>query len=92
MHLVPSIGRNMLPMSPTIFREKGFRFFFFSREEKRRHVHVFCADGESKYWLEPHIELARNYGLSPHQLAKIEKIVEAHEDELINAWNFHFRN
>jgi len=27
-------------MSPTIFREKGLRFFFFSREEARLHVHV----------------------------------------------------
>jgi len=23
-------------MSPTVFRWKGFRFFFFSREEERR--------------------------------------------------------
>jgi len=78
-------------MSPTVFRDKGFRFFFFSREEERMHVHVHCADGEAKYWLEPAIELARNHGLSDQQLAKIERIVEAHENELINAWNFHFR-
>ena len=35
-------------MSPTIFREGGFRFFFFSREEPRLHVHVVCADGRLK--------------------------------------------
>jgi hypothetical protein len=40
-------------MSPTIFREAGFRFYFFSREEPRMHVHVQCADGEAKFWLEP---------------------------------------
>ena len=40
-------------MSPTIFQEKGFRFFFFSREEERRYVHVYCSDGEAKFWLEP---------------------------------------
>ncbi len=77
-------------MSPTIFRERGFRFFFFSLEEKRRHVHVHCADGEAKYWLEPGIELARNHGLSVQQLARIKEIVEEHENELINAWNSHF--
>ena len=27
-------------MSPTIFREGPFRFYFFSREETRMHVHV----------------------------------------------------
>jgi hypothetical protein len=25
------------------------------------HVHVVCADGEAKHWLEPDIELAKNY-------------------------------
>ena len=62
-------------MSPTIFREKGYRFFFFSREETRLHVHVYCADGEAKFWLEPEIELARNYLLSRLQLKQIEEII-----------------
>ena len=44
-----------LVMTPTIFREGGFRFYFFSREEPRMHVHVHCADGEAKFWLEPTI-------------------------------------
>ena len=56
------------------------------------HVHVHSSDGEAKYWLEPKIELARNYGLSDHQLAKIQSIVEEHENELITAWNSHFGN
>ena len=48
-------------MSPTVFREGPFRFFFFSREEDRPHVHVESADGEAKVWLDPQIELARRY-------------------------------
>ena len=32
------------------------------------HVHVSCADGEAKFWLEPDIALARNYRLSESQL------------------------
>ncbi len=51
-------------MSPTIFREAGFRFFFFSREESRMHVHVSHSDGEAKFWLEPQIELTNSIGLS----------------------------
>ncbi len=54
------------------------------------HVHVHCADGEAKYWLEPKVELARSHGLSAAQLARIRKIVEAHKDEFIDAWTFHF--
>lgn len=43
-------------MSPTVFNENGYRFFFFSREESRVHIHVISADGEAKFWLEPEIE------------------------------------
>ncbi|GAB6163566.1 DUF4160 domain-containing protein [Desulfothermus naphthae] len=73
-------------MSPTVFRQDGYRFFFFSREEPRMHIHVYCADGEAKFWLEPQIELARNYGLSRKQLKEIEKIIEEHNEEIKNAW------
>ncbi len=79
-------------MSPTVFHEKGFRFFFFSREEKRKHVHVHCSDGEAKFWLEPQIELAKNYKLSRIQLRNIEKMIEIHYEQLNNAWNKHFKN
>jgi hypothetical protein len=77
-------------MSPTVFREQGYRFFFFSREEQRMHVHVMSADGEAKFWLEPEIELAKNHRLSRKQLKQIESILEAHYDELIGAWRRHF--
>ena len=77
-------------MSPTIFREKGYRFFFFSREETRMHVHVYCGDGEAKFWLVPEIELSRNYCLTRLQLKQIEEIIEEHYDELTSAWQKHF--
>ena len=63
-------------MSPTLFTWKGYRFFFFSREETRPHVHVSCPDGEAKFWLEPGISLARNYRLSEAQVSKLKKVVE----------------
>jgi hypothetical protein len=79
-------------MSPTIYREGGYRFFFFSREEARPHVHIYSTDGEAKYWLEPNLELAKNYRLTKIQLKEIEKIIEAHYDEFKAAWNSHFGN
>jgi hypothetical protein len=42
------------------------------------HVHIYSADGEAKFWLEPQLELARNYRLSRTQLGEIEQIIEAH--------------
>ena len=77
-------------MSPTIFRERGFRFFFFSREESRMHVHVHCGQGEAKFWLEPQIELAQNYGLAAKDLAVIRQLIEGHEHEIRRAWQEHF--
>ncbi len=54
------------------------------------HVHVVCADGEVKYWLDPNIELAKSYGLSRSQLKEIERLIEEHRDELQSAWKKHF--
>ena len=28
---------------------------------QRKHIHVISSDGEAKFWLEPDIELAKNY-------------------------------
>lgn len=77
-------------MSPTIFRWKGYRLFFFSREEQRMHVHVFSADGEAKIWLEPEIEVAKNYGLSRKALAEALDVIRERSDEIQDAWNQHF--
>jgi len=77
-------------MSPTVFRESGFRFYFFSREEPRMHVHVQSADGEAKFWLEPTIELAHNYGLNERQLRSAQALIEAHADVIRSSWAKHF--
>ena len=77
-------------MSPTIFREGPFRFFFFSREEARVHVHVESPDGEAKFWLEPGIELARNYRLAENDLRRVRDLILEHEEEIRDAWHRHF--
>jgi hypothetical protein len=79
-------------LSPTIFKECGYRFFFFSLEEARMHVHVRSADGEAKFWLVPKVKLAKNYRYSQKQLRQIQGIVEVHRDELAAAWKRHFRD
>ena len=77
-------------MSPTVFREKGYRFFFFSREEPRMHVHVIPGDGEAKFWLTPELQLANSYRYNRRSLKEIELLIEAHYDELVSAWRHHF--
>lgn len=77
-------------MSPTVFKWKDYRFFFFSREERRTHVHAICPDGEAKFWLEPSVDLARNYGLSQAQVTELKKIVEEKRNDILDAWRKHF--
>ena len=77
-------------MSPTILREGPYRFYFFSREEPRMHVHVHGPRGEAKFWLEPNISLAVNSGLSTQQINVVLRVIEEHENEIRKAWKAHF--
>lgn len=77
-------------MSPTVFVYKKYRFFFFSREETRMHVHVTCADGEAKFWLEPTVSLADYTELNQPELRRLQIIVEERKHEIIASWKKHF--
>jgi hypothetical protein len=77
-------------LSPTVFRDGEFRFFFFSREESRPHVHVSHPDGEAKFWLSPTVELARNIGLSSQRMKEAQRLVQTRQQEIIDARNNHF--
>ena len=74
-------------MSPTVFRYRNARFYFFVREEPRMHIHVQTPDGEAKFWMEPTIELAESIKLKPKELNKLKKIIEEHQEKIINDWN-----
>jgi hypothetical protein len=66
-----------------------FRFFFLSREEERLHIHVQSADGEAKFWIEPNVELARDYHLSEQDLSRVLQLVVEHEQGIRDAWYRH---
>ncbi|MEK7358089.1 MAG: DUF4160 domain-containing protein [Bdellovibrionota bacterium] len=67
-----------------------YRFYFFSREEPRPHVHVQSADGEAKFWIEPDIELVKNQGLNDRELGRILSVIAERREEIRNAWRRHF--
>ena len=54
------------------------------------HVHVQSSQGEAKFWIDPEIELAANFGLPEHEIAKILSLVRRREREIREAWNRHF--
>lgn len=68
-------------MSPKFKQEEGFVFRIFSNEEERKHIHVMKAENEAKFWLEPEIELADNFGFTNKELKKITKMVVDYGDE-----------
>ena len=77
-------------MSPTVFRYKNYRFFFFSREETRMHIHVLSPTGEAKFWIEPVVALADYSGFTNRQLKELTRVVEKHAKEIEKAWKDHF--
>ncbi len=54
------------------------------------HVHVYAGNGEAKFWMEPKIELAQNFGLSDKDLRTVQNLIEEHADEIRSAWCKHF--
>jgi ferrous iron transport protein B len=76
---------------PTVLKVKGYRFFFFSREELRKHIHIQCQSGEAKFWLDPQVELSRNYNLSKKELRAPLKTLDAHNNTDLNLGKANFR-
>jgi len=74
---------------PTVLQVGRYRFLFFSNEgEEPPHIHVKAQNDQAKFWLDP-IELASNYGFRGHELNEIERIIQEHEAELMEAWHEH---
>lgn len=80
---------------PTVFRYKGFRFFFYSNEGSPReplHVHVMGAGGDAKFWLFPQVTLADSDGLDARTLRELLRVVGDNSALIERAWNEHFGN
>ena len=69
---------------------QGISVLFFAGEEQRAHVHVHHAQGEAKFWIDPTVELAANFGLKPKQIADVQTLIEEHLNEIRAAWARHF--
>jgi hypothetical protein len=71
---------------PTVMRISGFRFFFYSNENREpKHIHVRSGDAEAKFWLD-NVELVWNRGFNERQIHEIETHLYEHLSELIDSW------
>jgi len=72
---------------PTVLIIGPFRFHFYSDERgEPAHIHIETPDGECKFWLDP-VRLARNKGIAPRMLRKIEKLVFKHKPFLMEKYH-----
>jgi hypothetical protein len=80
---------------PVVFREGGFRYFFFSNEGAPReapHIHVQGGGRDAKIWLEPDIAIDDSYGFNPRELSGILRVIEQNRDLILRTWHEHFGN
>jgi hypothetical protein len=78
-------------LMPNVMRIGPYRFHFWSRENNEPpHVHVTRDRREAKFWLDPLVEVARNWGFAAHELNRLRDLVEANRERLLEAWHEHF--
>lgn len=71
---------------PTIFREKGYRFYFYEADlDEPMHVHVAKSGKHAKVWVQP-INVAVEGGFKSHELTEIQRIARARFGEIVAAW------
>lgn len=75
---------------PTVLRVGGYRFFFYANENMEpRHIHVQRERMLAKFWLQP-VMLASSHGFAAHELKKLIRLVEEHQQTFVEAWNEFF--
>lgn len=75
---------------PTVLRQDGYRFYFYSHEPNEPpHVHVDKGGCSLKLWLEP-VAMARNVGFRPREISAIINMVRQHRRNLLEAWHGYF--
>ena len=74
---------------PTIFKENGYRFFFFSDEHSPQHIHIEKGDSYARIEIET-LKVTNNYNLNSKELKKIVSLVLVHRNKLKEAWDDYF--
>jgi hypothetical protein len=76
---------------PTVFRSGPYRVFFYAGDrDEPPHIHVERDDHEAKFWLEP-VRLECSYGFRSNEIHRIQRLVEEHQQELLEKWDEFFR-
>lgn len=52
-------------------------------------MHVDRGELSAKFWLDP-VALSRNLGFRPHELTRVQSLVDEHAAEWLEKWNGYF--
>ena len=75
-------------MTPTFLRSGPYRIYIYSYDcYEPRHVHVDREDKSAKFWLDPVVTLATNYGYGRAELRRIERLLQEQIALLWERWD-----
>ena len=76
---------------PEIFRESGYRFYFYSDDHEPIHIHVERGGGDARFALRGNkAELVYNYGLKTSEVKTAKYLVEQNMDRIVKHWIAYF--
>lgn len=56
------------------------------------HIHIYSGKGGAKFWVEPNVSLAHNYGIPEKEIRDLQKVIGERKDEIKLSWKKHFGN
>jgi len=75
---------------PTVFRWKGYRFFWYQADgSEPPHVHIWKDGKECKLWLAD-CSVAFNRGHSSAEMRALVAVTKEEQGRLMEVWNEHF--
>ena len=78
---------------PVVFRERGYRFHFFSNEGSPRepvHIHVGKDASDAKLWLYPEVIVAYNDGFDSRTERWLIEVATERRSDIRAAWDEFF--
>lgn len=75
---------------PTVLRVGPYRFYFYNHEPNEPPpIHIDRDSPSAELWL-IYVSLASNIGFSAKELRKLQSLVQANQQQLLEAWYGYF--
>jgi hypothetical protein len=72
-----------------VFEKEGFKFAFYSNDQRPIHVHVRKGDGEAIFNVEDGVDLRESAGMKVREIARAQELAEENKEIIIRNWYEH---